>query len=291
MRKVLQERIPKMIREEPDTVFMTVDIGMWMIRDILRDFPERAMNIGIFEDGMMSVAAGMALRGLVPTIYGIQPYLVQRAFEQIKLDFAYQDVGVNIIGTGAAVDYSKYGYSHYCAEDVGVLKYIPGIEFIAPGTAKQFDKLFSQTYRDGKPTFFRLSDHPNKTECDVEFGKATVIQTGSKATVIAISTMLDDVIDACKGKDVSILYYTTLEPFDKKTLQEHYNNGNILICEPQYRGSMLNDVVDAFPDQPITVRSVGFPREIFRNYGTYQNKMKHYGLDTCNILKQLRGWL
>lgn len=291
MRKILQERIPKMIREEPDTVFMTVDIGMWMIRDILRDYPERAMNIGIFEDGMMSVAAGMALRGLVPTIYGIQPYLVQRAFEQIKLDFAYQEVGVNIIGTGAAVDYSKYGYSHYCAEDAGILKYIPGIEFIAPGTAKQFDKLFSQTYRDGKPTFFRLSDHPNKTECDVEFGKATVIQTGSKATVIAISTMLDDVIDACKGKDVSILYYTTLEPFDKKTLQGHYNNGNILICEPQYKGSMLNDVVDAFPDKSVTVRSVGFPREIFRNYGTYQDKMEHYGLDTCNILKQLRGWL
>jgi transketolase len=113
-----------MIKKETDTTFLTVDIGMWAIRDILRDYPDRAMNVGIYEDGMFGFAAGMALRGLIPTIFGIQPYLIERAFEQIKMDFAYQKLGVNVVGTGAAVDYSRYGYSHYCAEDVGILKYI-----------------------------------------------------------------------------------------------------------------------------------------------------------------------
>ena len=112
MRRGFLKRIDQMIKNEQDTVFFTVDIGMWAIRDILSDYPERAMNVGIYEDGMFSIAAGLASGGLVPTIFGIQPYLVERTLEQIKLDFAYQRLGVNVVGTGAAVDYSKYGYSH-----------------------------------------------------------------------------------------------------------------------------------------------------------------------------------
>ena len=193
MRRAFLNKVADMIKNESDTVYFTVDIGMWAIRDVLRDYPDRCTNIGIFEDGMFSVAAGLARRGLIPTIFGIQPYLIERTLEQIKMDFAYQKLGVNVVGTGAAVDYSKYGYSHYCAEDVQVIKSIPGCEFIAPGTAKQFVQLFNQTYRNGNPTFFRISDHPNIIyDIDVEFGKANVIQRGKKATVIAVSVMLDN---------------------------------------------------------------------------------------------------
>ena len=193
-----------MIKNEPDTTFFTVDIGMWAIRDVLRDYPDRCTNVGIYEDGMFSIAAGMARRGLIPTIFGIQPYLIERTLEQIKMDLAYQKLGINVIGTGAAVDYPKYGYSHYCAEDVHVIKSIPGCEFVAPGSAKQFIQLFNQSYRNGHPTFFRVSDHPNtEYDVDVEFGKASVIQTGKKATVVAVSVMLDDVMKVC----CSLLYY------------------------------------------------------------------------------------
>ena len=175
MRRAFLNRVKDMIQNEKDTTFFTVDIGMWAIRDVLRDYPERCTNVGIYEDGMISIAAGMAYRGLVPTIFGIQPYLIERALEQIKMDLAYQKLGVNIVGTGAAVDYPKYGYSHYCAEDLHIIKAIPGCEFIAAGSAKQFIRLFNQTYRDNKPTFFRISDHPNKIyDPDVEFNKANV---------------------------------------------------------------------------------------------------------------------
>lgn len=288
MRRIFLNRVAEMIKNEPDTTYFTVDIGMWAIRDVLKDYPDRCTNIGIYEDGMFSVAAGMARKGLIPTIFGIQPYLVERTLEQIKMDFAYQKLGVNVVGTGAAVDYPKYGYSHYCAEDVGLLKLIPGVEFIAPGTAKQFLQLFNQSYRNGHPTFFRISDHPNTDyDVDVEFGKANVIQVGSKATVIAVSVMLDKVMKVCKGKDVTVLYYTTLEPFDKKTLAEYCKNGKILICEPEYEGSLLQDVYSALPGKALTIEQVAFPREIFRNYGTYDEKLQYYGLNEENIEKKL----
>lgn len=282
-----------MIPKEPDTVFLTVDIGMWAIRDILQKYPERCMNFGIFEDAMMSVVAGLSSRGLVPTVFGIQPYLIERAFEQIKMDLAYQKFGANIVGTGAAIDYSKYGYSHYCAEDLALIKQIPGVEFIAPGNAQEFASLFEAGYRDGLPTFYRISDHPNKDyNVDVIFGKANVIQRGSQATVIAVSVMLDIVMEACKDKNVTVLYYTTLAPFDIETLQRECNNGKLLICEPHFSGSIDSDILGAFEGERLCIDHVGLPRKIFRNYGTYDQKMTYYGLDKKMIetkLKKLIG--
>ncbi len=288
MRRAFLKRVGEMIRQEPDTTFFTVDIGMWAIRDVLAEYPDRCTNVGIYEDAMFSIAAGMARRGLIPTVFGIQPYLVERALEQIKMDLAYQKLGINVVGTGAAIDYPKYGYSHYCAEDAAIIKQIPGCEFIAPGTAKEFMQLFDQTYHNGNPTFFRISDHPNKTyDIDVEFGRAQVIQRGSKATVIAVSIMLDEVMKACKDEDVTVLYYTTLEPFDRETLASNYNNGKILICEPEYMGTLLTDVIDTFLGKALQIGQVAFPKEIFRNYGTYDEKMAYYGLTAENIADKL----
>lgn len=290
MRRAFLKRVADMICKEEDTVFFTVDIGMWAIRDVLAEFPERCMNVGIYEDGMFSIAAGMAGRGLVPTIFGIQPYLIERTLEQIKMDLAYQKLGVNVVGTGAAVDYSKYGYSHYCAEDVQLIKMLPGCEFVAPGTAKQFLQLFNASYRNGHPTFFRISDHPNlRHDPDVRFGKAEVMQTGSRATVLAVSVMLDMIMEACAGEDVTVLYYTTLEPFDRETLAENCPSGKLLIVEPEYEGSLLHDVHKALPGRALRVEQVAFPREIFRNYGTYDEKMRHYGLVSSNITAKLRA--
>lgn len=288
MRRAFLKRIAEMIRNENDTTFFTIDFGMWAIRDVLKDFPDRCSNIGIYEDGLFSIIAGMARRGLVPTVFGIQPYMIERTLEQIKMDLAYQKLGVNIVGTGAAVDYPKYGYSHYCAEDLCIIKSIPGCEFIAPGSAKQFIQLFNQLYRDGKPTFFRISDHPNvKYDPDVEPNKAVVMQKGTEATVIAVSVMLDKVMNVCKNKDVTVLYYTTLEPFDIDTLSLHYNNGNILIVEPEFEGSLTNDVIKAFKGKKVHIENVAFPREIFRNYGTYDEKLEYYSLTELNISEKL----
>lgn len=288
MRRAFLNRVADMIRNEPDTTFFTVDIGMWAIQDVLSEFPDRCTNVGIYEDAMVSIAAGMARRGLVPTIFGIQPYLIERTLEQIKMDLAYQKLGVNVVGTGAAVDYSKYGYSHYCAEDAQLIKMIPNCEFAAPGTAKQFLQLFNQAYRNGNPTFFRISDHPNvKYDVDVKFGQANVIQKGSKATVIVVSVMLDQVMEICKGEDVTVLYYTTLEPFDRQTLSENCPSDKLLICEPEYEGTLLHDVYKALPGRALHIEHIAFPREIFRNYGSYAEKIKHYGLTVENIQKRL----
>ena len=259
MRKAMVTDVGQMIENEQDTLLFLVDIGVWAFRNTLKNHPDRALNVGIFEDGMVSVAAGAALKGMIPTIYGISPFIVERAAEQLKLDFAYQKLQGNFITTGASYDFPRTGYSHYCPEDIGVISLFPGFQFIAPGTASQFSTLFSQVHRNGSPTYIRLSDFPNKTEVNVDFGRAAVIKEGKIATVVAVSTTLDAVLEACSDQDVTILYYTTLIPFDYETLAHHYNTGKILLCEPHFEGSLLYPIITAFE---------GLKREVFRNYGS-----------------------
>lgn len=287
MRKAMIKSVSDMIRNEADTSLFLVDIGVWAFRDILKEYPDRAMNIGIFEDGMVSLAAGMSLGGIIPTIYGISPFIVNRAMEQLKLDFAYQKLQGNFITTGASYDFSTLGYSHYCPEDLGIISMIPDFEFVAPGSASEFTRLFGQSCRDGSPTYFRLSDHVNKRDVDVDFGKAAVIKTGSRATVVAVSTALEAVLDACGNEDVSILYYTTLLPFDRETLKEHYNGGNILLCEPHYEGTLAYEVYRTFPDRSVKLSCVGVRRGILRKYGTKAENDIYNGLTAERIADKL----
>lgn len=283
MRNTFLTEVKNIIRKQNDTMFFTIDMGLWALGGLFKEHPDRAINFGIMEDGLMSVAAGVASQGLIPIIYGNWSFLIERALEQIKLDLSYQKFGANIVGTGAAYEYSKYGYSHYCPEDISILKSMPDIEIVAPGNKQEFKKLFYESYRNGNTTFYRLTDHVNKWETDVEFGLASVIKVGEKATVIAVGNMLDMVMDVCKNEDVTVLYYTTLAPFDRATL-DYYRNEKILICQPFYTGSLLNEVY--VPGSKIV--EVGFSRDIYRNYGTYEDILNHYNVNAKKISYQLR---
>ncbi|UWO75983.1 alpha-ketoacid dehydrogenase subunit beta [Enterocloster asparagiformis] len=291
MRTAMKSCVIDMIRNHSNTMCILIDIGAFGFKDLMKSYPERVKNIGIFEDGLVGVSAGLALSGLVPTIYGITPFIVQRSLEQLKLDYIYQNVGGNFITTGAAYDFSKLGYSHYCPEDVETLKTLPGIEILTPGTPKQFETLFKQCYMNGKLSYFRMIDHCNKTQVDIEFGKAKVLKKGTRGTVIAFAEALDATIAACENLDITLLYYTTAEPFDLETLKSNIVNNRIFICEPFYQGTFMADIMPILSKSRIAVDGVGVPRQVIRTYGTKEDKDMHLGLTARNINDKLAQFL
>lgn len=238
LRKAMVNVVSEVISEREYTALLLVDIGVWAFRDMLKKYPQRAKNIGIFEDGTISLAAGLGLSGITPIVYGISPFIAQRALEQLKLDFVYQKVGGNFITTGASYDFSTLGYSHYCPEDIATLRLLPGMEIVAPGAPAEFDTLFRASWNNGNPTYFRMTDYCNKTQVNVEFGKAAVLKRGSKTTVVTSAEMLDVTLEACADLDVTVLYYTTLSPFDKETLRQNFVGGKVFVSTPYYVGSL-----------------------------------------------------
>ena len=291
MRKAMQAVVRETIRSHEDTALLLIDIGVYPFRDLLEQYPERAKNIGIFEAGTISLAAGLSLSGITPIVYGISPFLVQRALEQLKLGFVYQKTGGNFITTGAAYDFSTLGYSHYCPEDVATLRLLPGMEILTPGTPEQFTTLFRTCCLNGNPSYFRMTDHSCKTQVPVAFGNAAVIKRGTRATVIAAAEQLDATLEACRELDVTILYYTTLAPFDKQTLCRELTGGKVFVSAPFYSGSLYPEIVEAVGRQRIQIAGAEVPLKILRSYGTKEEKDKALELDAAGICGRLKVFL
>lgn len=291
MRKAMQQVVRETIEEQADTALLLVDIGAYPFRDVLQRYPDRAKNIGVFEPGTVSLAAGLSLAGVTPIVYGISPFLVQRALEQLKLGFVYQQTGGNFITTGAAYDFSTLGYSHYCPEDAATLRLLPGMEILTPGTPEQFTTLFRACRRNGRPSYFRMTDHPNRVQAEVEFGKAAVLKRGSQAVVIAVAEQLDAVWAACEGLDVTVLYYTTLAPFDRETLRRESTSGRVFVSAPLYAGSLYPEILEALKGSAVRLAGAEIPLEVLRTYGTKAEKDAALGLDAAGIRGRLNAFL
>lgn len=287
MRQQLTATMQYLMDNDDRVVMLLNDIGVFAFRNIKAMYPDRVYNLGILEQSTISIAAGMSLTGMIPVFHTIAPFIVERGYEQLKDDFGYQNINGNIISVGASYDYSKLGTTHYCPADIGILKQIPNMQITVPGTAEEFDCLLKGLYNNGKPTYYRLSERSNQATQEIEFGKAKVMKKGENGTIIAIGTMLDRVMQAAEGFDVTVLYYTTLEPFDFQTLKENTKKKKILLCEPYYYGALTSEIVDAFEGSFVLIRYAGIPHKTISSYGSVDEIDADLGLDVNGIKRKI----
>ncbi len=288
MRKQFVKTIEEIIARDKKLVVLLGDIGVFGFRNIFATHPDRIYNIGILEQATISVAAGLAKTGFIPLVHTIAPFIVERALEQLKVDFAFQQLGGNFVSVGASYDYTALGATHHCPADVGILKNIPGMEIVLPGTAQEFDSLFKESYANGQPTYYRLSERSNSKSYPVKFGKAVVVQKGTKATVIAVGTALETVLSSTAGKNVTVLYYTTLEPFDYETLQKNSPTNKVLICEPYYEGTLTHDITKALNGRELEIVHAGVPKKFIHTYGKTEDHDNNFELTTEGIWSKLK---
>lgn len=290
MRKQFVKTVESQLECNEKLVLLLGDIGVFGFQNAFKEFSDRVFNIGILEPATISLASGLAKTGLIPIIHTIAPFLVERSFEQIKIDFGYQGIGGNFVSVGASYDYASLGCTHHCPGDVGLLQNIPGMEIVVPGTATEFDALFQQTFSNDKPTYYRLSERENLSSEAVTFGQANVIKTGSLATVVSVGPTLQHVLPAAEDLDVCILYYTTMAPFDRRTLNQHVAiSGKVLLVEPFYSGTLAREVCEAMRPKAVAIDSIGVPREFLTHYGQAEDHDKAIGLTAENIRTRLQA--
>jgi transketolase len=259
--------IEEVLAKDERTVLILGDIGVFGFRNAFRRFPDRVFNIGILEQATISLAAGLAFEGFIPVFHSIAPFVVERAFEQLKLDFGYQRVGGNFVSVGASYDYASLGCTHQCPADVALLKTIPTFRVIAPGCAIEFDALFRQGYGSGFPTYFRLSERGHGLTVPVYPGRATSVKQGTTGTVLAVGPLLGAAVQACEKLDVTLLYYTTLAPFDGETLAANCPSQKVAVVEPWYAGTLSHDVQSSLAGRAVEILSLGVPRRFLTAYG------------------------
>ena len=286
MRAQFVKTVSKLIQNDKRVVLLLGDIGVYGFRDMLTNYPQRAYNIGILEQSTISLSAGLSLSNLIPIVHTIAPFIVERALEQIKVDLCYQGLGANLVSVGASYDYAALGCTHHCPADIPTLNEIPDIELIVPGHPDEFNKLFNQNYDNDKTTYFRLSESKNSQSYDVDFGKNIILQEKGEVVIIAVGTVLEAVLEASFNLDVTILYCTTIKPFDFSSI-ERFLNKKILIIEPYYSGPILTNIHREADNITGNFSMIGVPNNFINKYGSKDDIDKMIGLDSKTIRRKI----
>ncbi len=292
MRQQMVRTLTELLEADERLVTLLGNISASLFdKRLFRARPQRVYDVGISEQAMVSMAAGLALEGMIPVVHTIAPFLAERAFEQIKDDFCYQQLGGNFISIGASYDYSTEGMTHQGSGDVQILRSLPGMRIVVPGAAAEFDSIFRASYADGQPTYYRLSERQNDTPQQVRFGKAEVIRQGSLATVAVVGPLLTATLAATEGLDVTVLYYTTAAPFDGETLRAQSPDGRVVLVEPFYADTLIPEVTAAMGSAPVRVEAIGVPHQLLTRYGTPEQHDEALGLTPAGIRARLERFL
>lgn len=288
MRKQFVKTIEAIFRKNKKIFLLLGDIGVFAFKNLINKEKNRAINIGILEQSTISFAAGMSKMGMIPVVHTIAPFITSRAFEQIKIDFGYQKLRGNFVTVGSSYDYSKLGCTHHCPEDVNLMKNIPGLQIVIPGSSYEFHQLFNQAYSNKSATYFRLSEYENKDKFHIKFGEAKLLQKGKGLTVIAIGPVLNLLKNFVKNYNINLLYLTTVRPLDEKKLKKICKNSDkIMIIEPYYTGSINSDISKILKKK-INFVNISVPFDFIHNYGSKEENDKKIGFTEKNIENQIK---
>lgn len=290
MRRQLVGTVEALMEADERVVLLLGDIGVFGFRNAFARWPERTYNVGICEQATIGLAAGLASEGLVPIVHSIAPFVVERCYEQLKVDFCYQALSGNVVSVGGSYDYAALGCTHHCPGDVQALGALPGMEIVVPGTPAELDRLMRQGYADGHPTYFRLSERSNQETRDVELGRASVLRRGAAATVIAVGPMLDLALAAVDGLDVTLVYVTTLAPFDGATFAG-LTGDKFVLFEPFYAGTLVEQIARARHPRAARFELVGVPRAFLTGYGHAHEHDAELGLTPAQARERVLRFL
>ena len=295
MRQQFADTMLAIGQEDPKLSVLIGDISHFILQPFARACPGRFYNIGICEPTIISMAAGMAKTGLYPVVHTIAPFILERSFEQIKLDFCYQGLSGNIITVGSAFDYANLGCTHHCYDDFALMKSLPRTQIIYPASVEEFDLLFKETYNNDHLTLFRLPERQHEQVLDpslIKLGVAIRLTEGHDLTIIAAGPQLKNAVLArqqlaLQSKSVEIIYIPTIHPLDAKTIYQSVAKTKrvIVIEEHNIFGGVGDDVSKIVMSIPgVQIINLGI-KGFIRGYGRYEQLCQGAGLSQEGILE------
>ncbi|WJE00638.1 transketolase family protein [Streptomyces antimycoticus] len=293
MRERFASVVSRLLDDDPRLAVVLAEIGKDGFTDAARAHPDRVINVGIREQLLVGVGGGLALTGMRPILHTFASFLVERPFEQVKLDFGHQGVGGVLVSAAGSYDWPAGGYTHMAPGDVALLDTLDGWTVQVPGHPDEAETLLRDAAAAGDDSVYvRLSAHSNSAPRDIAPGRFLTVREGRGGVVIAVGPMLDSVLRAVEGLDVTVLYATTVRPFDERTLRATAGAAvDVVLVEPYLAGTSAAVVNDALADRPHRVLGLGIARRELRRYGTIDEHLAGQGLDPASLRERISGFL
>lgn len=280
-----------LLEEDPRLAVALADIGVDGFRAAMRRHPARVINVGIREQLLVSMTAGLALAGLRPVAHTYAPFLIERAFEQVKLDLGHQDLGAVLVSVGASYDWTEGGRTHQAPGDVALLGTLPGWTVHVPGHPGEAERHLRAAAATDGLVYLRLSTEANATPLEAEPGRLTVLRTGRRGSVLAVGPLAGPVLEATQGLDVTVLYAATVRPLDEATLRGTLAAPDVVLAEPYLAGTSVPAVSQALRGQRHRILGLGVGRRELRRYGTPAGHQAAHGLDARSLRGAITGFL
>jgi transketolase len=299
VRNTFSEALYDEAKKNPEIYIVVADISpAGSMAKFSTEYPERFINVGVAEQSMIGIAAGLALRGCQPFAYTIATFSLYRPFEMVRDDLCYQNLPVTVVGMGSGVIYSTLGGTHHTQEDIAVAGAIPNMQIIAPCDPAECTEATRHcaTQKVG-PIYLRLgkAGEPDMTKGAEpwKFGKLRYLRRGSDVCILTygvITKMAAQIADslAAQGKSVSLVSCHTLKPLDREGIIEALKTHKqvIVIEEHAPQGGLAPQTKQIAWDIKATCRLDTFTLQdkFIHNYGSHDDLMAAHGLSPQRIL-------
>ncbi|MFC8229774.1 transketolase family protein [Streptomyces sp. NPDC057287] len=284
----------RLLDEDPRLAVVLAEISRDGFERAEQTHPDRVVNVGIREQLLIGAGAGMALTGMRPIMHTFASFLVERPFEQVKLDLGHQGVGGVLVSAGASYDWPAGGFTHMAPGDVALLDTLDDWTVHVPGHPDEAEALLRRAVVGDGRVYVRLSLQSNSVGRPVAAPGFSTVRQGTGGVVIAVGPMLDDVLAATDGLDTTVLYATTVRPFDAAGLRSAVGGGtaaDVVIVEPYLAGTSTTAANDALAELPHRVLGLGVGRGELRRYGQMAEHLVAHGLDRRALRRRITGFL
>ena len=289
-RQAICEVLMEKAKEDKDIVVLCSDSrGSASLKPFSQVYPEQFVEVGIAEQNLVSISAGLAKCGKKPFAASPACFLSTRSYEQAKVDCAYSDTNVTLIGISGGISYGALGMSHHSAQDIAAMSAIPNMRVYLPSDRFQTAKLIEALLKDDKPAYVRVGrnaveDIYSENDCPFVMDKATLLSEGDDVAIIACGEMVKPAVDAAarlkeQGVSAEVLDMYCVKPLDKEAVIHAARKVKLVITAEEHApfgglGSMVSQVVAAecprkvinlaLPDAPVIT---GNSKEVFDYYG------------------------
>ena len=302
MRNAFADEITKMAATDPRLVLLSGDIGNRLFDKLRAQSPERFMNCGVAEANMMGVAAGMASAGLRPVVYTITPFTTTRCLEQIRVDVAYHNLPVVIVGTGSGLSYASLGPTHHSLEDFAIFRAIPHMQIVAPYDAPSLRAVLRDALAGKKPTYIRIGKKGEKDilppETAVGIGKSVVAREGRDICILAVGTIASEAVKAADtlkknhGISPEVVLINTVKPLDTGLLDRLAAKFKTVLTVEEHSkiGGFGEHVASTFAQKGIRnqIICMGTRDEFLHVVGSQEYARTVYEIDAPSIVKAVQ---
>ena len=284
----------ELAKEHPDIVALTADLGgSTKIGVFGKEFPDRFFNVGIAEQNMVGIAAGMAKAGLVPFISTMSVFATMRVADQLHADVCYQNANVKIIGTHAGTSFGQAGSTHHAIVDFGLLRTLPNMKLVCPADGMETVNAVRAAYETPGPFYIRINRGFDRllyenTEYGFQLGKAHMLNDGTDLTIIACGSCVYQALQAAK---IRVLNMHTLKPIDREAVEKAIVDTRRIITVEDHNiinglGSAVADII-AESGKGCAFKRLGV-QDQFAPIGLHEDIMSVLGIDANGIMAAVR---